>query len=83
MRPARISIMTVVGKKRLLQFSVLILAAEAATGLLLKVAMRLGSRCLNACLAQHQCDLDFSHPDEMHSDCLIIQEPMQRAVRRG
>ena len=30
-------------------------------------------QCLNACLAQHQCDLDFSHPHEMRSDCLIIQ----------
>jgi Domain of unknown function (DUF4189) len=61
-------------KKRLLQFSVLILAAAAAVGLLHQhYAPRAFGQCTSACLAQHQCDLDFSHPHEMHGDCLIIQ----------
>ena len=30
-------------------------------------------RCTSACLVQHQCDLDFSHPHTIGNDCLIIQ----------
>ena len=61
-------------KKRLLQFSVLILAAAAAVGLFhWHYAPMAPGRCTSACLAQHQCDLDFSHPHTMGNDCLIIQ----------
>ncbi len=66
--------MTVVGKKRLLQFNVLILAAVAAIGLLHRHYAPVASgQCLTACLAQHQCDLDFSHPHKIGNDCLIAQ----------
>ena len=73
--------MTFVGKKRLLQFSVPILAVAAAVGLLHR--QHAPGQCLNACLAQHQCDLDFSHPHEMHSDCLIIQNQCSAACGGG
>ena len=67
-------------KKRLLRFSVLILAAAAAVGLLhWHYAPQAFGQCTSACLAQHQCDLDFSHPHEMHSDCLIIQNQCSAA----
>jgi hypothetical protein len=63
--------MAFAGKKRVLRFSVLILAAAAAIGVLHR--QHAPGQCLNTCLAQHQCDLDFSHPHAMHSDCLIVQ----------
>jgi hypothetical protein len=51
--------------------AVTLLLGIAAVGLLPR--QHAPGQCLNACLAQHQCDLDFSRPHEMHSDCLIIQ----------
>ena len=66
--------MTFVGKKRLLQFSVLILVVAAAIGLLHRQYAPVAyGQCLTACLAQHQCDLDFSHPHKIGNDCLIAQ----------
>jgi hypothetical protein len=61
-------------KKRPLRFGLLILAAAAALGVLHRhYAPVAYGQCTRACLAQHLCDLDFSHPNEMHGDCLIIQ----------
>jgi hypothetical protein len=48
-----------------------LLLGIAAIGLLHR--QHAPGQCTSACLAQHHCDLDFSHPHEIRSDCLIIQ----------
>jgi hypothetical protein len=64
--------------------SITLLLGIAAVGLLHRhYAPVAHGQCTSACLAQHQCDLDFSHPHTMGNDCLIIQNQCSAACGGG